>query len=115
MFTFGIFSTHIPYLVFFLFYLTYFLFSTKSVEKKELIEEFLFGKKELVVEYEQIDKLEDCYFSQSENEDEVFNTFNADYHPISNELVLGPGDRIVIAHFHEQSGLISNRPPPAYC
>ncbi len=114
MFSFGFFSTHIPYLVFFCFYLTYFFYSFKSAEKKEFLEEFFFGKKELVVNAEnQID--EEAYFYGELNPDVTPGVFQkSEFQFITNQIIHGPGDRISIARFYERSGQIVNRPPPYY-
>ncbi len=112
MFSFGIFSTHIPYLVFFFFYLTYFFVSNKSVEKKELLEEFFFGKKEVFVDADdQIDESSYYYGEDDQKTDSDIHQ-NSTFHFTQNQIILGPGDRIKIAHLYEQKGQVVNRPPP---
>ena len=112
MFTIGLFSTHIPYLVFFFFYLSYFFFNSQIVEKKEVFEEFIFGKKEVVVEFEQENDSSSCHYDDLVAESIFTIPHEKNVQVSTNCVILGPGDRLAIAHFHEKTGLIVNRPPP---
>lgn len=114
MFSFGIFSTHIPYLVFFFFYLTYFFFSHKSAEKKEFLENFFFEKEEVFVDAEnQIDH-NSYYYGKIDPKTDFTILQSLTFYFLQNQTILGPGDRIEIAHFRTQTGQVLNRPPPFY-
>ncbi|MGQ8336900.1 hypothetical protein ACUNWD_10145 [Sunxiuqinia sp. A32] len=118
MFTFGIFSTHIPYLIFLGFYLSYFLFSYHSDTKKENFDDFVSEGKHILCDTK-VSQNTDCAFYIDFLKDrkdkitvEVIENIPVFIPNIT--VIPGPGGQLNFLLPLKFAGLVVSRPPPSY-